>query len=316
MKLRKKRTLWKQITAKAVICFVLLCPLTVQAGDINGAEQSIIDYYNRTFYYDGKYYVATEEAKAAVYQEMIAEGVDLTEEQSESAIRQASKNIASGIAQGYLVEVPSEDSGAGEGDENGSQPGAGESDENGSQPGTGEGDENESQPGAGEGNENGNQPGTGEGNENENQPGAGEGDENGSQLGAGESNENGSQPGAGKNDETAQKPVKVPSKLEISNTEIYVQTPGRMNENSNSVQEILQKLPENESVITQNFVEAEVEARVGDKIILENTLPVKNTGYDTIKLRYLLSGMAVVLSMVMAAALYQIYFAYKHDRKE
>ncbi len=78
---------------------------TVYAGDINSAEAMIVSYYNGTFQYQGKTYVATEEAKAAAYNKLVQDGVDLTASEARSAIAQANSQIADGIAQGILVEV-------------------------------------------------------------------------------------------------------------------------------------------------------------------------------------------------------------------
>lgn len=100
---------WKTIGAVAAFCLLVLCKSPAYAGGINDAEQLVIDYYNRTFTYDGKSYVATEGAKEAVYQKLASDGVELTERQARSVIRQASKNIERGIQDGYLVEAVSSD---------------------------------------------------------------------------------------------------------------------------------------------------------------------------------------------------------------
>lgn len=89
--------------------FVLVLSVqNIQAGDINEAEQSIISYYNKTYYYEGKTYVATESAKAEAYAYLIRDDVNLTEAEARSAISQANQSIAEGIAQGKLIEVKEE----------------------------------------------------------------------------------------------------------------------------------------------------------------------------------------------------------------
>lgn len=100
---------------KRIIMGMFLCALlyvihgtTVYAGDINAEEQRVINYYNKTFYYNGKAYVATESAKSAAYGKLAQDGVDLTAAQADSMILQLSGNVANGIKQGYLVEVVSE----------------------------------------------------------------------------------------------------------------------------------------------------------------------------------------------------------------
>lgn len=88
--------------AAALICFG---HTVVWAGNINAEEQRIIDYYNQTFTYNGKNYIATEAAKAAAYNKLAADDVDLSKSQVDSLLLQAKNNIAAGIADGYLVEV-------------------------------------------------------------------------------------------------------------------------------------------------------------------------------------------------------------------
>lgn len=78
---------------------------TVHAGDINDAEAMIISYYNGTFQYQGKTYVATESAKTEAYNKLIADDVNLTYSEARSAIAQANSQIADGITRGYLVEL-------------------------------------------------------------------------------------------------------------------------------------------------------------------------------------------------------------------
>lgn len=109
MKKDRTRKQWRMKSVTAVFFLLMLWAVPVFAGDINAAEQTIIDYYNQTFVYGGKTYVASESAKAAVYQKLAADDTDLTESQARAAIRQASKNIKKGIADGYLMEVSSED---------------------------------------------------------------------------------------------------------------------------------------------------------------------------------------------------------------
>ncbi len=84
---------------------VLISVTSVFAGNINAAEQTIVDYYNGTISYNGKEYQFTEAAKQQAYDKLMSDDVDLTEAQAASAIRQANANLQQGIDQGYLVEV-------------------------------------------------------------------------------------------------------------------------------------------------------------------------------------------------------------------
>lgn len=104
----KRRKKWLAGIFAGLAMSLLISPIntpTVYAGNINSAEAMIVSYYNGTFQYQGKTYVATEEAKAAAYNKLVQDGVDLTASEARSAIAQANSQIADGIAQGILVEV-------------------------------------------------------------------------------------------------------------------------------------------------------------------------------------------------------------------
>ncbi len=104
----KRRKKWLSGIFAAVAMTLLMGQvgtMPVYAGDINSAEAMIISFYNSTFQYQGKSYVATEAAKSAAYNKLAQDGVDLTSSEARSAIAQANSKIAQGIAQGILVEV-------------------------------------------------------------------------------------------------------------------------------------------------------------------------------------------------------------------
>lgn len=99
--MKKKRFTWAMIA-----CVLLLTGVTpVYAGDINAAEQRIVDYYNGTVTYNGKVYRFTEEGKQKAYNKLMQDDVDLTEREVENAIRQANANLQRGIDEGYMQEV-------------------------------------------------------------------------------------------------------------------------------------------------------------------------------------------------------------------
>ena len=116
--------MWKKniaILGAATLAFLTASTTTVYAGGINAAEQRIIDFYNGTFTYNGKTYVATESAKSAAYNKLVADDVDLTDAQVTSAISQARSSIRQGIEEGHLVEAGSggDDNGNGGSGDNG-----------------------------------------------------------------------------------------------------------------------------------------------------------------------------------------------------
>ncbi len=94
----------------------------VYAGDINAAEQELINYCSGVFYYEGKAYQATSEAIQKAYAKLSADGVDLTSQKVEAAKRQVAKNIKKGIDSGYFVEVSVDDSKKEEADQNTESP--------------------------------------------------------------------------------------------------------------------------------------------------------------------------------------------------
>lgn len=99
----------RQLTMLIVMFgFFLAFTVPVQAGDINAAEQSIVAYYSGTVSYEGKTYQFTEAAKQQAYNKLTSDDVDLTDAQAAAAIQQANVNLAQGISQGYLVEVPAD----------------------------------------------------------------------------------------------------------------------------------------------------------------------------------------------------------------
>ena len=426
MNKNKKRNLWKKISAGVIMCCTLFCSVTAYAGDINAAEQRIIAFYNRTFYYDGKLYVATDAAKSVAYARLIADGVDLTDSEATNAIRQASKNIAEGIANGILVEYVEKEP---ENNDNSGSENNGGSDNSGNNSGNNDGSNNTGNTNNNSGNEGNNSSGSGSDNSinnsgsennsgsnnagsdnsgnnggsnntgntnnnsgNEGNSSTGSGSDNGinnsgsennsgsnnagsdnsgnnvgsnntgntnndgsnnagntnnnENEGAGDGNSTGTGDDIDKNNtgnnivdgsgitngtgsyidesgnntgtsnHTNKTPsVKVPEKIEIDHTEIYVQSQDVIQSDSKDVQEVLQKLPIGASVITQNYVDSKIEARVGEDVVLESTLPIKNTGYDTINFKYLLIGVSVLLITTMSAAFYEIYFARKYEKK-
>lgn len=83
---------------------ILMNVNTAFAGNINNAEQRIVNYMNRIFSYNGVRYVATEEAKQKVIDKLMSDDCDYTSAEVDNYILQASRNIYKGIQEGYLVE--------------------------------------------------------------------------------------------------------------------------------------------------------------------------------------------------------------------
>lgn len=96
----------------SIMVSVSLCvfmPMKVFAGDINAEEQSVIDYCSGTFKYKGKTYRSTASSLAALRAKLAADNVDLDAAQASAAKSEFKSNFAEGIANGYLVEVKTEE---------------------------------------------------------------------------------------------------------------------------------------------------------------------------------------------------------------
>jgi hypothetical protein len=83
----------------------LLAPSIAHAGDLNAAEQSVMNFAHGTFEYEGKTYRATDAAIAIAYAKLVQDGIDLTQEEADNYISQAKNNVKAGIDQGYLYLV-------------------------------------------------------------------------------------------------------------------------------------------------------------------------------------------------------------------
>lgn len=93
------------ITLTLSIGLMIFPTKPVYAGDINAVEQDVINYCSGIFYYEGKAYKATPSAVSRAYAELASDERDLTPEQGEAAKRLAANNVQRAIEEGYLVEV-------------------------------------------------------------------------------------------------------------------------------------------------------------------------------------------------------------------
>ncbi|MCI9173380.1 MAG: hypothetical protein HFH49_00350 [Lachnospiraceae bacterium] len=300
----KKRTVLRFTGAAFALCFGFLAKVPAYAGDINAAEQMIIDFYNGTFTYDGKTYVATEEAKASVYAKLAEDGVDLTDQEARTAIRQASAQVGDGVKQGYLTEVSGQGEDAGEsGSENGTDAGHGE-DSEGKEKGQGTAEDGE-KPGSEGSQENGKNAGskTDAGNGKGDGTDAGDGKSAGSGTGFGkDSAESGSDSGtgnhsAGEGQEEAPKPFRKIDMAQLlkeaeKEGESYVQiTPG-----------------ENFTFTAEQYLQGKITAVSPEGYVLfEGGLPLKNTGYKTGSWKQIALFLAAGLCIAFGAAIKILY---------
>lgn len=84
---------------------MILCPITVYAGDINSAEQTILDAISETQVYDGAYYKVTDAYITKVKEYLSRDNINMTQKEADSYIVQFQANIASGISAGYMEKI-------------------------------------------------------------------------------------------------------------------------------------------------------------------------------------------------------------------
>lgn len=109
-----------------MIFALLVIPTANVFASINENEQGLINIGNGVFTYNGIDYVATQAAKDRVYNYLNQPDVNLSASQAAEARREFWGNLATGIADGYLVplNLPSEEGGS----DSGSTSGGGNSD--------------------------------------------------------------------------------------------------------------------------------------------------------------------------------------------
>ena len=120
-----KKGLWMLLLALAGSW---LFSITALAGDINSAEQGIIDAISGIYEYNGELYKVTDGYIAQVVEYLNRDNIDMTEAQAEGYIAQFQANIATGISSGYMQKV--ENTGDG-GESGGGSAGAGNTSGNG-----------------------------------------------------------------------------------------------------------------------------------------------------------------------------------------
>ena len=95
----------KIIGLSSMMVAVFFCSITVLAGDINSAEQSIVSTGCGTYEYMGAYYKVKDEYISQVISYLSRDNVNLTEAQCNSYISQLYSNISTGVNGGYMYKV-------------------------------------------------------------------------------------------------------------------------------------------------------------------------------------------------------------------
>lgn len=85
----------------AAICSMMIS-LNVFAGDVNSAEQRILNVISQTYSYKGYDYKVTDEYYAKVVEYLSRDDIDMTGDEVTSYILQFYDNIPAGIAGGYM----------------------------------------------------------------------------------------------------------------------------------------------------------------------------------------------------------------------
>ena len=97
-----KKSFWVPFLALAGS---LIFSITALAGEVNSAEQKIVDAISGTYEYDGAQYRVTDAYIAKVANYLSRDDVNMTESEARGYIRQFNENIAVGISSGYMVKV-------------------------------------------------------------------------------------------------------------------------------------------------------------------------------------------------------------------
>ena len=308
--------MWKKniaILGAATLAFLTASTTTVYAGGINAAEQRIIDFYNGTFTYNGKTYVATESAKSAAYNKLVADDVDLTDAQVTSAISQARSSIRQGIEEGHLVEAGSggDDNGNGGSGDNGNSNsgengtgnnGSGDNGNNGSgDNGTGNGNNGSGENGTGNGNnasgDNGSE-GNGTGGSGNTPPEDNGSGNNNSGNNASNGGDNTGNNGVGNigNGKT----IDIDALFqELSKNKDHTTVYGL--QGTSSLQNA--KLSGNTFTAEQYLLGKSIAATQDGQLLLETDLPIKNTGFYNGGAKRLLMFAGIVFACLMLAVI-------------
>ena len=107
------RKVTKVVTFLMIFALLVMPTVNVCAG-INENEQELINIGNGVFTYNGVKYVATQAAKDRVYNYLNQPDVNLSASQAAEARREFWGNLATGIADGYLIplNLPTEGEGS------------------------------------------------------------------------------------------------------------------------------------------------------------------------------------------------------------
>lgn len=97
----------KGIGRKVLVGMLALCSSVVfaQAGNINSAEQRVVDTVSQSFEYNGKVYKVTSENIANGKAKLSEDDVDLSEIEADSYIAQFHESYQELVEEGYCIEV-------------------------------------------------------------------------------------------------------------------------------------------------------------------------------------------------------------------
>lgn len=95
----------KNLVPLAALLCTLCIPATAYAGDINSAEQGILDAIAGTQEYNGEYYRVTDGYRAKVSDYLNRDDIDLGQQEVNDYLFQFYRNIPTGIASGYMEKV-------------------------------------------------------------------------------------------------------------------------------------------------------------------------------------------------------------------
>lgn len=99
----------KSVITVAILLLIVSNTMEVEAGNINGSEQGIIDYVSGAVWeYEGVSYRAKSGCIDQLRGKLMADDIDLSQKEANNAIMQINANVKKGVQDGYLEPVSGE----------------------------------------------------------------------------------------------------------------------------------------------------------------------------------------------------------------
>lgn len=101
-----RKSYLRRLIALTFVFGILLPSGTVFAGSLNAEEARLIRSVSITYEYEGKSYRVKDEYLGKLRAYLMQDDVDLSAQEVNELIPQAMSNVATGVTDGYLMEIP------------------------------------------------------------------------------------------------------------------------------------------------------------------------------------------------------------------